>query len=76
MSFAFGIAKSFFGLPSGLLFSRGAKYPSFMSSFHDKESKAREQVELMLHVASYLILDDGMLVGMNKNTSAIPVDVT
>ena len=35
-----------------------------------------EEFELLLHVALYLIYDDGILVGPTKNTSAKAVDVT
>ena len=54
----------------------GAKFPSSMSFFHKKKSRGREQFESLLHVTPYLIFDDGIWVGTNKNTSAIAIDVT
>ena len=47
-----------------------------MSAFHLKESRGREQVELLPHVTPYLFFDNRILVGMNKNTSATATVVT
>ena len=70
VSFLFGIAKSFSGLSSCLLFVRGATFPSSLSSFQKKKS-SREQVELLLPVSPSLIFDDGIWVGRNKDTSTM-----
>ena len=76
MFFPFVIAKSIFGLSSCLPFARGATLSSPMSSLHKKTSRGREQVELLLDVTPYMIFDDGIWVGMNKNTCVIATDVT
>ena len=73
VSLLFGNVKSFFGPFSCLLFVRRAECPS-VSSSHKKKNRGREQVELLLHVTPYLLFDDGIWVGTNKNTSAMATD--
>ena len=51
---------------------------SFLCVFLSKEEKNRgcEQDELLLQITPCLIFDDGIWLGINKNTSAMATDVT
>ena len=42
---------------------------------HKKESRSREQVEMVLHVTPCLLFDEGIWVVINRNTSAIAKDM-
>ena len=54
-----------------------ARVQSFSLCFHfdQEERRSREEFEQLLHVAMYLIFDEGILVGMIENTSAIAIDL-
>ena len=41
-----------------------------------EEGRCREEVELLLHVAPYLLCNDKIRVGINQSSSAIAIDVT
>ena len=75
-SFQKGVSESSLGFPSFLLFIRKSKISPSSFAAHHEERRSREKFEFLLQVALYLIFDDGILVALNKNTSAFAAEVT
>ena len=55
-----GMAKSSFRFSSLMLFSRDSIFSPFMFASEYQERPRREKFELLLDVAMYLLLDDGV----------------